>query len=350
LTASKSTTGFLTVENTFKTNSGGNAGFIGNVMTQINKPQAVNVGIVVQLTGGGNGILFDFISFSTIGSSFSVIYPFTISTKLDQAAGTATFEFEDGVNDLSGSANVSGDYDNTKFIYCGAIITAIGAGDAIVLESNNGSEAFILAGSEGKVCDYITKTFCKFDEPTNFNNGASQTLELETGFAKATSVGGANDSIQIQGTPFSETTGLSKGEGFYFASTGAGTDFGGGVVYFDADAGAANVTVGLQYEPEVGGGTLRDLQSGSSVETGVAMVAGVYKAWFVFDHAAGTATYEDTEGNSGALSVGTYSPGDNLFRGSTCNASDTSSDTFTTGVNFGETEFSDTTGNGYCEV
>lgn len=348
--ASKSTTGNLSTETTFKSNTGGSAGILGCGINQLINTGEISAAVGLLLTGGGNGVLLDLLS-GPIGSPFAVIYPFTFSVKINQAAGTATFEFADGVNDTSGSLTANSDYDNTIFSYCFGAIAGVGSGDVIVTEQNNGTSAFILANSVGKTCDYTTKTFCVFDESFNFHNGGAQIVAMDSGFVITTSLGNVADSIQVQSTLFSGTTGTTKAEAQYIEKSGSSTDQSGGVGYVDdSDGSTASVICGVIFLPEIGGGVLLDAQTQLPVETGVTMTQEDYFCWVDFD-AAGSATYEDSEGNTGSLSVlGSYTAGDDIYKATICNAGSTATDTMTIGYNFGTKEYFDGTGNGYCEI
>lgn len=304
----------------------------------------------MSLTGGGNGVLLDLLG-GPIGSPFAVIYPFTFSVNINQAAGTANFEFSDGVNDTSGALTVNPNYDNTVFSHCFGAVSGVGLGDVIVADQNNGTSAFTLANSVGRPCDYTTKTFCVFDELFNFDNGGAQTVVMDSGFIITTSLGNVADSIQVQSTPFSGTTGTTKAEAQYIAKSGVSTDQSGGVGYVDdSDGSTASVICGVIFLPEIGGGVLLDAQTQLPVETGVTMTQEDYFCWVNFD-AAGSATYEDSEGNTGSLSVlGSYTAGDDIYRATICNAGSTVTDDMTIGYNFGTREFSNNTGLGYCEI
>jgi hypothetical protein len=196
-----------------------------------------------------------------------------------------------------------------------------------------------------------TKTFCTFDEAFNFDNGGAQTVSVGSGFVLTTSLGNIADSIQVQATPFSGTTGTTKAEAQYISKSGVSTDESGGVGYVDdSDGSTASVICGVIFLPDIGGGTLLDAQTQLPVETGVTMNPEDYFCWTNFD-LTGSATYEDSEGNTGALSVlVSYTAGDDIFKATICNAGSTITDTMAIGYNFGTKEYFDGTGNGYCEV
>lgn len=343
--ASKSTTGDLSAEITFKSNTSVNQGLLAVIHTQLQQPQTIDVGIAVSLIGGGMGILFDFVTLSTIGVAFPVSYPFTISTKLDQAAGTATFEFKDGVNpDQSGSANVAAGYDNTEFTFLGSVTTNIAAASVVVHDLNFGSSAFTLANSNGVYCDYENKVFCPADDATVHNSSGSQTVE--TGFFKLT--GSLATLDLIENTVINKTSGIAKAELWFTADFNAPTSE-KLTVGFTANNGASQ-TIYCQLTIDPPMQTVFDLVASANVETGVVMVAGVYKIWIEFNLATGAATYTDTLGNTGALATTGYSANDNFFYKYSARCDTNGDSSVTAGYNSGIKEFSNGLGTGKCAL
>lgn len=343
--ASKSTTGNISVETEVVSNSGGDAGLIGPVFTQLLDAGSITLGVVITLQGGGMGQLLDIATFTTIGPSFSVVYPHKISIKLDQAAGTASFEFKDGVNpDQSGSANVSGSYDNTQPLYGDFIASGIGANDVVVANVNNGTSAFTLANSDGKYCDYVNFVTCPYDDVTFHNQ--SGTVEVETGFLTVT--GSLATADVILNTPISGGSGEAKSEIFFISDLNT-TSNEKLTVGFTANNGASQ-TIYCQLTIDPLAQTVFDLVASTNVETGVNMVAGTYKIWIELDLALGTATYTDTLGNTGPLGVLGYSPNDSVFYKYSARADTLGGSSLVMGWNAGEKVFSNELGTGKCQL
>lgn len=95
-------------------------------------------------------VLSDVVSSTNLVTGLTGGSGYTFNIVLDQSAGTATYEDSEG---NSGSLTVDGAYSNTT-----ASIWGVGgnttASEVIVQDVNLGSQAFTLASSVGKYCDY----------------------------------------------------------------------------------------------------------------------------------------------------------------------------------------------------
>lgn len=339
--ASKSTTGNLSMEGNFISNTGG-VGIFGIAFTQAEMPGASTAGIVLFLSGG-SGTLFDLVGSAPIGAAFTVSYPLDFSVNLDQAAGTATFEFADGVNDTSGSITVEAGYDNSQFIFGSVVSIGMGANEVIEVDINVGSSAFTLPNSSGKYCDYTNQAFCNFQDVSIFGGGG--TVNVETGFIEC--IGSLASRFVVEKIPVSSTSKTAKSEILFFSDLNATVNETLELSFVDADAQFPNVFCGLVINPITG--TVVDL-NGGTVETSVTMVAGTYKIWVDFDLGAGTATYTDTLGNTGSLVVSGYTVGNNVFYAYRPAADTAANSELVMGYNSGEKEFSNALGLGYCQI
>ena len=336
---------FLWIEVTFKSNTGGNAGILGCGHNQLSMSGILATGIGILLQGGGMGQLFDFVSSTFIGPSFPVSDPYTISVNLNQAAKTATFEFKDDVNpDQSGVASVNVGYDNTEFTYLFSITTGLGANDVVVIDMNGGSEAFILDNSDGKYCDYEFKIFCPFDNVTLHNQ--SGTVEAETGFINVE--GSLATTDLILNTPVSATVGIAKSEIFFVSDVNASTSEKLSVAFVSANTASPTVFCELTIDPIQQ--TVFDSIASANVETGINMVAGIYKIWIELDLSNGTAIYTDILGNTGSLSVTGYTLGDDIFYRYKARADTLSNSKLVLGYNSGAIDFANGSGTGKCNL
>lgn len=95
-------------------------------------------------------VLYDLVGLANVATLLTGGEGYTFNIVLDQAAGTATFEDSEA---NSGSITVNGAYDNSLATFWmtggGTGVSEIG-----VHEINAGTQAFTLASSDGKYCDY----------------------------------------------------------------------------------------------------------------------------------------------------------------------------------------------------
>lgn len=354
-TASQSNTGDLSCETVIKSLSASQSGqLLGAFMVQqyygAVSGNSVTLGCALAWVSATDAVIIDF-NLGAVSAPFTVLFPYTIGIKLDQALGTATYEFDDGgTNNQSGAATVLGVYDNNRPIFMSGVSNDLANNAVAVFDFNTLASDFTLASSSGSFEDYTTSEYCapSVDGTRYVLGAAGQSAAWFNGTIRCISNGaGGNNDAFVYNTPFSATSGVSKGEVSYAASLGGGTSNSGAVSYGDDNSGTANAVVALIFVP--GAGVLLDKDL-SVLESGLTMTAGSYHAWYEFDHATGTATYFDSLGNSGPLPTGAYTPGDDLYRSLSCNAGPTNLDEMEIFGTFGELPYRNLSGNGFCEV
>jgi len=340
-TAFRSNTGPISTEITIKSGpSAVHSSVI--VFTQLEGSGAAITGVgvidlgngTIQLFGTNGGTLTDFFAFS---------FPYTISVNLDQAAGTATYEFLDNAGTtFSGPVPASPDYDNTKFTYIVESTALQTMGQSVTLDFNAGTSAFSLANSQGKLCDYENNQFCAYDIASVHN--ASGTTFANTGGIQC--IGSLATSTIIQQTSISATSGIATNEVEYSASANATTSEEIEASFVDANSSSPNEFCGVIANPQTG--KIIDTVSATELKTGVTMAIG-YKIWVNFT-LSGTAIYKDTQGNTGSITVSGYTPGDNVFYSNRARADTLGDSEITAGYNSGEKTFADPTAVGKCTL
>jgi hypothetical protein len=354
-TASQSNSGLISCETVIKSITASQAGqLLGAFMVQqyygAVPANAITVGCALSWINSTDAVLIDF-NLGALSAPFTVNFPYTIGLKLDQALGTATYEFDDGGNNnQSGAVTVLGAYDNTRPIFMSGVSNDLPNNAVAEFDFNTLTSDFTLASSSGSFEDYTTTEYClpSIDGSRYVLGAAGQSATWVNGTIRCISNGaGGNNDWFVYDTPFSSSSGVSKGEISFASSLGGGTSHSASISYADANSASANAIVSLVFVPVTG--VLLDKDS-NVLASSLTMVAGTYHAWFEFDHATGTATYFDSLGNTGPLPTSGYTAADTLYRAAGCNADTTSGDEMEVFITFGELPYRNLSGNGFCEV
>ena len=341
-TAFKSNTGNVSMELTVK--SATSAGVHSNLVTfsQLAGNGSAIAGLAT--IDASNGTLQLFATDGSILSDFfAFTFPYTLSVNLNQANGTATFEFEDdsGTN-VSGTLPANPAYDNSEFTYVIAATAMQPSGGVVVVDLNTGTSAFKLENSQGKLCDYETNQFCAYDI-ASVHNASGTTFQNTGGFSCE---GSLSTTTIIQQTSISATSGIATNEVEYSASANATTSEEVEASFVDANSSSPNEFCGVIANPQTG--KIIDTVSATELKTGVTMSIG-YKIWVNFT-LSGTAIYKDSLGNTGSITVSGYTPGDNVFYSNRAKADTASDSEITAGYNSGEKTFADPTAVGKCTL
>ena len=188
--------------------------------------------------------------------------------------------------------------------------------------------------------------FCSTPTLTETQNGAAQNITFSATGPQitATNTGGSGltyDSVCISSENFTSNSKVVHAEVYFDSTSGAGANGTGIGIGFTQDTNpSAPGDITCAAFAATGAGVTVDYVAFMAKDFGVAMTPGVYGIAIDFDMNAGTATYEDTEGNTGSLMVNAgFNNANPVYLVGLCNTTNDLGGTNVGTCNFGNVAF-----------
>ncbi len=212
-----------------------------------------------------------------------------VATNSTLAQAIYSYRSADNIADIVGMgyfADKEDQFNEGDWIYCylgdGVIIAKVTADTSTV------EDAF----ASGAACTVLTLASL-FQSNQTVTFPAPNSVE-----ATNDGVGGGAGVVSDTGSTYTSAVGIAHLEAYYDSSSGSIASTIGNAGFSDE---SNNLICAAAFF--LGSGVLLDVNSGSPLATSQTFTPGVYKIAYDLNNATGTATYQDSNGNSGALTV-----------------------------------------------